>query len=91
MLGEGRALDMALQAGDILIARCIDGDGGVLYVCGGEGAGIAGLLEDQAAALALWALSERSGALSLASSLDVHDEGQRGGEESATEFSEACD
>ena len=63
VLGEGRALDMALQAGDILIARCIDGDGRVRHVCGGEGAGIAGLLEDQAAAaLALWALSERSGA-----------------------------
>ena len=63
VLGEERALDMAFHAGDVLIARCIDDDGGVRHVCGGEEAGIAGLLEDQAAvALALWALGARSGA-----------------------------
>lgn len=62
VLGDRRALDMAFQAGDILVARCIDGDGGVRHVCGGQGTSIVGLLEDQAAvALALWALGERSG------------------------------
>ena len=61
-LGDDRAAQVALQAGDTLINRCIDGRGQVQHVCGSEAEGSAGLLVDQAlAALALWELGEWSG------------------------------
>ena len=61
-LGDERAAQVALQAGDALIDRCIDGRGQVQHVCDSEGDGSAGLLVDQAlAALALWELGEWSG------------------------------
>ena len=61
-LGDERAAQVALQAGDALINRCIDGRGRVRHVCDSETEGSVGLLVDQAlAALALWELGEWSG------------------------------
>ena len=61
-LGDERAALVALQAGDALIDRCIDGHGQVQHVCDSETEGSVGLLVDQAlAALALWELGEWSG------------------------------
>ena len=61
-LGDDRAAAVALQAGDALINRCVDGRGQVQHVCDAEAEGSAGLLVDQAlAALALWELGEWSG------------------------------
>ena len=61
-LGDDRAAQVALQAGDALINRCIDGRGRVRHVCDSETEGSVGLLVDQAlAALALWELGEWSG------------------------------
>ena len=61
-LGDNRAAQVALQAGDALISRCVDGRGRVQHVCGSEAEGSTGLLVDQAlAALALWELGEWSG------------------------------
>ena len=61
-LGDERAAQVAMQAGDALIARCVDGRGRVRHVCDSEAEGSAGLLGDQAlAALALWELGEWSG------------------------------
>ena len=61
-LGDERAAQVALQAGDALINRCIDNRGRVRHVCDSETEDSAGLLVDQAlAALALWELGEWSG------------------------------
>ena len=61
-LGDERAAQVALQAGDALVNRCIDGRGRVQHVCDSEAEGSAGLLADQAlAALALWELGQWSG------------------------------
>ena len=61
-LGDDRAAQVALQAGDALVNRCIDGRGRVRRVCNSEGEGSAGLLVDQAlVALALWELGQWSG------------------------------
>lgn len=61
-LGDDRAAQVALQAGDALVSRCIDGRGRVQHVCDSEAEGSAGLLADQAlAALALWELGQWSG------------------------------
>ena len=61
-LGDDRAAQVALQAGDALIDRCIDDRGQVRHVCDPEAEGSVGLLVDQAlAALALWELDEWSG------------------------------
>ena len=61
-LGDERVAQVALQAGDALIDRCIDGRGQVRHVCDPEAEGSAGLLVDQAlASLALWELGEWSG------------------------------
>ena len=61
-LGDARAAQVALQAGDALISRCIDGLGQVRHVCDSQAEGSVGLLADQAlAALALWELGEWSG------------------------------
>ena len=61
-LGDERAAQVALQAGDVLIDRCIDSRGRVRHVCDSEADGSVGLLVDQAlAALALWELGEWSG------------------------------
>lgn len=61
-LGDERAAQVALQAGDALIDRCIDGRGRVQHVCDRGAEGSVGLLGDQAlAALALWELGEWSG------------------------------
>lgn len=61
-LGDDRAAQVALQAGDALVNRCIDGRGRVQHVCDSEVEGSAGLLADQAlAALALWELGQWSG------------------------------
>ena len=61
-LNDDRAAQVALQAGDALIDRCIDDRGQVQHVCDSEAEGSAGLLVDQAlAALALWELGEWSG------------------------------
>ncbi len=61
-LGDERAAQVAMQAGDALIDRCIDGRGRVWHVCGPEAEGSAGLLVDQAlVALALWELGQWSG------------------------------
>ena len=61
-LGDARAAQVALQAGDALISRCIDGLGQVRHVCDSQAEGSVGLLVDQAlAALALWELGEWSG------------------------------
>ncbi len=60
--GDERAAQVALQAGDALISRCIDGRGRVPHVCDAEVEGSVGLLADQAlAALALWELGQWSG------------------------------
>ncbi len=61
-LGDERAAQVALQAGDALIDRCIDSRGRVQHVCDRGAEGSAGLLADQAlAALALWELGQWSG------------------------------
>lgn len=61
-LGDDRAAQVALQAGDALVSRCIDDRGRVRHVCDSEAEGSVGLLGDQAlAALALWELGEWSG------------------------------
>ena len=61
-LGGDRAAQVALQAGDALIDRCIDDRGQVWHICDSKGEGSAGLLVDQAlASLALWELDEWSG------------------------------
>ncbi len=61
-LGDERAAQVAMQAGDALISRCIDGRGQVQHVCDSDDEGSAGLLVDQAlAALALWELGQWSG------------------------------
>ena len=61
-LDDKRAAQVALQAGDALISRCIDGRGQVRHVCDSQAEGSVGLLVDQAlAALALWELGEWSG------------------------------
>ena len=61
-LGDDRAAQVAMQAGDALVSRCIDGRGRVQHVCDSEAEGSAGLLVDQAlAALALWELGQWSG------------------------------
>ena len=61
-LGDDRVAQVALQAGDALIDRCIDYRGQVRHVCDPEAEGSTGLLVDQAlAALALWELDEWSG------------------------------
>ena len=62
VLGDDRAAQVALQAGDTLINRCVDGRSRVLHVCDSKAEGSAGLLVDQAlAALALWELGKWSG------------------------------
>ena len=61
-LGDDRAAQVALQAGDALINRCMDRRGRVQHVCDSASAGSTGLFVDQAlAALALWELGEWSG------------------------------
>ena len=61
-LGDDRAAQVALQAGDVLLNRCIDGRGRVQHVCDSDAEGSAGLLVDQAlVALALWELGQWSG------------------------------
>ena len=61
-LDDERTAQVALQAGDALIDRCIDGRGQVQHICDSEAEGSVGLLVDQAlAALALWELGEWSG------------------------------
>ena len=61
-LGDERAAQVALQGGDALISRCIDGRGRVRHVCDSQAEGSVGLLVDQAlAALTLWELGEWSG------------------------------
>ena len=61
-LDDDRVAQVALQAGDTLISRCIDNGGRVLHVCDSEAEGSVGLLDDQAlVALALWELGEWSG------------------------------
>ena len=61
-LGDERAAQVAMQAGDALISHCIDDRGRVQHVCDSETEGSAGLLVDQAlAALALWELGQWSG------------------------------
>ncbi|MCY3668813.1 MAG: DUF255 domain-containing protein [Gemmatimonadetes bacterium] len=61
-LGDDRAAQVATQAGDALVSRCIDDRGRVRHVCDSETEGSVGLLVDQAlAALALWELGEWSG------------------------------
>lgn len=61
-LGDDRAAQVALQAGDALINRCIDHRGRVQHICDSDGEGSVGLLVDQAwAALALWELGQWSG------------------------------
>lgn len=61
-LGDERAAQVALQAGDALISRCIDAHGQVRHVCDAKAEGSTGLLVDQSlAALALWELGEWSG------------------------------
>ena len=61
-LGDERAAQVALQAGDALVSRCIDDRGRVRHVCDSEAESSVGLLVDQAlAALALWELGEWSG------------------------------
>ena len=61
-LGDERAAQVAMQAGDVLLNRCIDGRGQVQHVCDSDAEGSAGLLVDQAlAALALWELGQWSG------------------------------
>ncbi|MCY4603598.1 MAG: DUF255 domain-containing protein [Gemmatimonadetes bacterium] len=61
-LGDDRAAQVATQAGDALVSRCIDDRGRVRHVCNSETEGSVGLLVDQAlAALALWELGEWSG------------------------------
>ncbi|MEE3260131.1 MAG: DUF255 domain-containing protein [Candidatus Latescibacterota bacterium] len=65
-----RAAQVALNAGDALIARCIDADGGVWHSCAADGGAVTGLLVDQAAvALALWELREWSGAAHFAAAV----------------------
>ena len=61
-LGDDRVAQVAMQAGDALVNRCIDDRGRVQHVCDSDGEGSAGLLVDQAlAALALRELGEWSG------------------------------
>ena len=61
-LGDERAAQVAMQAGDVLISHCIDDRGRVQHVCDSETEGSAGLLVDQAlATLALWELGQWSG------------------------------
>ena len=61
-LGDDRAAQVALQAGDALINRCMDRRGRVQHVCDSASAGSTGLFVDQAlTALALWELGEWSG------------------------------
>ncbi|MXX41117.1 MAG: thioredoxin domain-containing protein [Gemmatimonadetes bacterium] len=61
-LGDERAAQVAMQAGDVLISHCIDDRGRVQHVCDSEAEGSTGLLGDQAlAALALWELGQWSG------------------------------
>ena len=70
-LGDDRAAQVALQAGDALIDRCIDGRGQVRHVCDPEAEGSTGLLVDQAlAALALWKLGEWSGEVRFATAAE---------------------
>ena len=70
-LGDERAAQVALQAGDALIDRCIDGRGQVRHVCAPEAEGSTGLLVDQAlAALALWELGEWSGEARFATAVE---------------------
>ena len=70
-LGDARAAQVALQAGDALVNRCIDGRGRVRHVCDSEAADSAGLLVDQAlAALALWELDEWSGEMRFAAAAE---------------------
>jgi len=61
-LGDDRVAQVALQAGDVLLNRCLAGRGRVQHVCDAEAEGSAGLLVDQAlVALALWELGQWSG------------------------------
>ena len=61
-LGDDRAAQVALQAGDAHINRCMDRRGRVQHVCDSASAGSTGLFVDQAlTALALWELGEWSG------------------------------
>ena len=61
-LGDERAAQVAMQAGDALISHCIDDRGRVQHVCDSETGGSAGLLVDQVlATLALWELGQWSG------------------------------
>ena len=61
-LSDDRAAQVAMQAGDVLIKRCIDDRGRVQHVCDSETEGSVGLIVDQAlAALALWELGQWSG------------------------------
>lgn len=70
-LGDARAAQVALKAGDALVNRCIDGRGRVRHVCDSEAADSAGLLVDQAlAALALWELDEWSGEMRFAAAAE---------------------
>ena len=70
-LGDERAAQVALQAGDALINRCIDNRGRVQHVCASEAEGSVGLLVDQAlAALALWELGEWSGEVRFATAAE---------------------
>ena len=70
-LGDERTAQVALQAGDALIDRCVDGRGRVQHVCDPGSEGSAGLLGDQAlAALALWELGEWSGEARFAATAD---------------------
>ena len=70
-LGDERTAQVALQAGDALIDRCVDSRGRVRHVCDSEAEGSAGLLGDQAlAALALWELGEWSGEVRFAAAAE---------------------
>ena len=70
-LGDERAAQVAMQAGDALISHCIDDRGRVQHVCDSETGGSAGLLVDQAlATLALWELGQWSGEARFASAAE---------------------
>jgi uncharacterized protein YyaL (SSP411 family) len=71
VLEDDRAKRLALQAGDALLAHCIDDNGGVRHVCGAQHTDVSGLLVDQAlAALALWELGQVSGEVRFADAVD---------------------
>lgn len=70
-LADDRAAQVALQAGDALVSRCIDERGQVRHVCDSDAAGSTGLLVDQAlVALALRELGAWSGEERFAASAE---------------------